>query len=290
MVYDWRAERRFRLIPAASPLSRAKEAWQSPATAACSSITSQNGGANYVIPMFSPSNGVASTCNIEQALGQAVTIGGSGTNAASLTVIGDEIISEGSASGFNFQDRAGGATPPYSVWYQAVPTGGSTSMARLYRYGFSSNYGDLMSAGPAPNNSGLARVGIGTDSPGVNLEVSGSATGSPTAPNIQARVTNTNTTDSTSSVAYLSTAGGNGGLITILESNAQIGSTGAVTGQGLVGTFSSSPFGAHNQPERGQRAQHMGRKPNHRGRWNRYRSTAGFRRSDSGGEWHGAIR
>lgn len=85
------------------------------------------------------------------------------------------------------------------------------------------------------------KVGMGTDAPTVQLEVSGSA--STSGSNIQGRVTNSNTTLSTPSVAYLSTAGGgDSGIVAFLESNAQFDSMDHISGKALVGTFTNFPL------------------------------------------------
>jgi hypothetical protein len=89
---------------------------------------------------------------------------------------------------------------------------------------------------------GIVTTGGSSFTPTVNLEVQGSA--SVGGQNIQIRATNNNTANSTPSVAYVSAAAASDtGIVTILESSAQIDSMGGVTGKGLFGTYTDFPLG-----------------------------------------------
>ncbi len=95
---------------------------------------------------------VPAACNIEQATGN-VTIGSTGS-PSSLTVTGDEIISNGTASGFNFQDR-NSSYSTQSVWYQ------NNDVTLLWR----SDVGTVLGI------TDTGAVGIGTTSPSQQLQL-----------------------------------------------------------------------------------------------------------------------
>jgi hypothetical protein len=170
VLYDWRGDHRFRLISAASPSGNAEADLQSPASTACTSITSQVGGTVGLLPVFSTDNGtVLAKCNVEvsdifeQYTGTYVGDVGIGTTSPTqiLTVNGpNEILSTGTGAGFKFGDRTTGNTET-TVWYT------SNSISRLYRSDLTTNGGDAMSV--ALNSAkDQAYVGINTDQPGLS--------------------------------------------------------------------------------------------------------------------------
>ncbi|HEV2425724.1 MAG TPA: hypothetical protein VGZ29_12925 [Terriglobia bacterium] len=124
------------------------------------------------------------------------------------------IYSTGSGGGLAFQDRSGG-TSPYAQWYS---TG---DVARFWW----SDYGDVLGITTA------GRVGIGTSSPTVNLQVVGSSTP-------QIRVSNTATKGS--SISYV---GADANQTVALVGADGLGTGPMGTPSGFFGTSTNQPAG-----------------------------------------------
>jgi len=204
---------------AAQSMGGAKASAKTNSKTPASNITG-SGTANYV-PLWTGSTTQGNSVLFQSGSGTTAKVAiGTTSPTNTFQVNGSTpIYSTGTGAGLAFQDRAGGSSP-YGEWYS------KENVARFWR----SDHGDVLGI----TDSGY--VGIGTTSPSVNLQVSGTnSTG-----NVQIRASNLAT--SGKSISYVGADANAGKIIAVVGADG-LGTGPLKTPSGFFGTYTSQPAG-----------------------------------------------